>query len=192
MTRTWWLVPLCGAILGPGKCAAQKLGTGSLFSDYKAFRVGDVVTIYIVEFASGTNETKTGTGKETEISLESSGGTGALKFLPMFGAGANARSKFDGKGSTSTTGVLRAKISARVVQVLDNGNLVIEGSREVQVNNEKQVTILSGVVRPEDITADNVVYSYNIADAKITYRGKGVVSGGSNPSLITRILNWVF
>jgi flagellar L-ring protein precursor FlgH len=188
----WVAALLCGTLLTGSQSSAQKMGAGSLFSDYKAYRVGDIVTIYIVEFASGTNETKTGTGKETELSLDSGGGTGALKFLPMFGASGSSRSKFDGKGSTSSTGILRAKMSARIVQVLDNGNLVIEGTREVQVNNEKQVTVLSGIVRPEDITPDNVVYSYNIADAKITYRGKGVASSGSNPSIITRILNWVF
>lgn len=182
-----------GLLLGSvAETAAQKMGAGSLFSDYKAFQVGDIVTIYIVEFSTGSNETKTGTEKETRFSLESSGGSGALKFIPLFGADASDRSKFQGQGATSSKGVLKAKMSARIVKVLDNGNLVIEGTREVQINNEKQVTVLSGIVRPEDITADNVVYSYNIADAKITYKGKGAVSRGSGPSLITRLLNWVF
>jgi len=193
---TGWRIPglvLAAIFLALSPAArAQKMGAGSLFSDYKAFRVGDIVTIYIVEFATGSNETKTGMEKGTEFSLKSNGGTGALQFIPLFGAKVGDRSKFDGKGSTSTKGVLKAKMSARIVKVLENGNLVIEGTREVQINSEKQVTVLRGIVRPEDITADNVVYSYNIADAKITYRGKGAVSDGSGPSLITRFLNWVF
>ncbi len=193
LSGTVWLVVLVvlASLVGlPAQ--AQKMGRGSLFSDYKAFQVGDIITIYIVEVSTGSNETKSGTKKATEISLQSDGGTGALNFIPLFGAKVGKSTTFDGKGGTSSKGVLKAKMSARIVQVQPNGNLVIRGTREVQVNNEKQLIEISGVVRPEDITTDNIVYSYSIADAKITYRGKGTITNGSKPSFVTRILNWVF
>ena len=192
-TRVVWTVALAvltASLWVPAQ--AQKMGRGSLFSDYKAFQVGDIITIYIVEVSTGSNETKNGTKKETTISLQSDGGTGALNFIPLFGAKVGKSTTFDGKGGTSSKGVLKAKMSARIVQVQPNGNLVIRGTREVQVNSEKQLIEISGVVRPEDITTDNIVYSYSIADAKITYRGKGTITNGSKPSIVTRILNWVF
>ncbi|HFE53513.1 MAG TPA: flagellar basal body L-ring protein FlgH [Bacteroidetes bacterium] len=185
-------VLVISALAASAPVHAQKMGRGSLFSDYKAFQVGDIITIYIVEVSTGSNETKNGTRKETEISLQSDGGTGALKFIPLFGAKIGKSTTFDGKGGTSSKGVLKAKMSAQIVKVQPNGNLVIRGTREVQVNSEKQLIEISGVVRPEDITTDNVVYSYSIADARITYRGKGTITNGSKPSIVTRILNWVF
>jgi flagellar L-ring protein FlgH len=87
---------------------------------------------------------------------------------------------------------LNATISARVVRVLDNGNLVIEGSKQVEINDEKEIIKLTGVVRPRDIRKDNVVYSSNVADAQITYAGRGVANTGNRPGLLARFLNWIF
>ncbi|MFW6255147.1 MAG: flagellar basal body L-ring protein FlgH, partial [Chitinivibrionales bacterium] len=89
-------------------------------------------------------------------------------------------------------GNLAARVSARVTQVLDNGNLMIEGSKVVEINNEKEIIKVSGVVRPEDIGSNNIVYSYNVADAQINYSGKGTVHEGSRPGLLSRFLNWIF
>jgi len=100
--------------------------------------------------------------------------------------------KYDGAASTVRAGELKARITVRVVQVRPNGDLMIEGSRTVQVNNEKEEIGLSGVVRPKDVSASNTVYSYLIADAKITYKGKGAVNTGARPGFLTRIFNWIF
>jgi len=166
--------------------------SSSLFSDVKARRVGDILTIIIAEAASGTNEASTTTSKETNVATSSSGGTGALKFLPLFGFDAGNSSEFKGEGATTRRGNLRAKMTAKVKAVTETGQLLIEGNRLVEINGEKQVTTLTGLVRPEDITPDNVVYSFNIADAKISYQGKGKVNTGQRPGILTRIINWIF
>lgn len=172
---------------------SQGTGTGftSLYADTRAHRVGDVVTIHIIEFASGTNSSSTNTDKKSTASASGSG-SGALKFLPMFGMEGGTASGFQGKANTARKGVLQAKMTARITGIDDNGNFIIEGSREVTVNSERQQTVLQGTVRPEDITPDNVIYSYNIADARILYRGKGTVNTGQRPGILTRIINWIF
>jgi flagellar L-ring protein precursor FlgH len=76
--------------------------------------------------------------------------------------------------------------------VLDNGNLVIDGSKVVEINEEKEIIKISGIVRPQDIESNNIIYSYNVANAQITYSGKGAASTGQRPGLLARILNWIF
>jgi len=87
---------------------------------------------------------------------------------------------------------MEATISARVMEVLDNGNLSIEGRRQLTVNEEDQFIIITGIIRPEDITADNVIESQFIADARIVYTGKGVINDKMRPGWLTRILDWVW
>ena len=83
-------------------------------------------------------------------------------------------------------------MSARIVEITDAGNLVIEGERTITVNGEKQISKLRGVVRPEDISGQNTVFSYRLADAVITYTGKGDVNSAQKPGFFTRIINWIF
>jgi len=87
---------------------------------------------------------------------------------------------------------LRGKMSAQIVDILPNGNLKIEGKRTVEINGEEQTTILTGVVRPRDILSDNTVYSYLIADASISYRGRGMVNDAAKPGILSRFINWLF
>jgi flagellar L-ring protein precursor FlgH len=170
---------------------SQVAGYPSLFADNRAHQVGDVVTIHIIEFATASNSSSTTTDKKTTTSASGSG-SGALKFIPLFGMEGGTAAAFKGDAKTERNGVLRAKMSARISGVDDNGNFIIEGSREVTVNSDHQVTVLRGTVRPEDITTDNIVYSYNIADAKISYTGKGLVNTGQRPGILTRLINWIF
>lgn len=163
----------------------------SLFSDYKAHRVGDIVTIYIVEFSSASNSATFNNQSQNETSV-SSDGTGALNFIPIFGFSGKYGNKYKGDGTVTQRGQLKAKLSARIVEISPTGMLKIEGRKVVNINGDRQTTILSGWVRPEDITSDNIVYSYNIADAEIQYKGKGIASSAPKPGLITRIINWIF
>jgi flagellar L-ring protein precursor FlgH len=164
----------------------------NLYSDHRAMRIDDILTVMIVEQAKAGSESKTNTSKENSMGLKGGGGAGALKFIPSFGVSGSNSVGYDGKGGTSREGSLVATISARVVKVLDNGNLVIEGSKLVEINEEKEVIKVSGVVRPQDIQQDNVVYSSSLADAQITYTGKGVANNGRRPGLLARFLNWIF
>jgi flagellar L-ring protein precursor FlgH len=99
---------------------------------------------------------------------------------------------YDGQAGTSREGSLLATISARVIRVMENGNLMIEGSKVVEINEEKELIKVKGVVRPQDIEADNTIYSSNISDAEITYSGKGTVHNGHRPGLLSKLLNFIF
>jgi flagellar L-ring protein precursor FlgH len=174
----------------------------SLFSDHKAWRVGDIVTISIVESSSATENASTKTSRDS--SLEG----GVTTFLgyenqlmqrfknfnsaEMFDA--NLSNEFEGSGKTVRSGSLKASITARIIEELPNGNFVIEGRREVEVNHETQYIVISGIVRPEDISPDNVVLSTFISDARIVYSGRGVVDDVQHPGWFTRLLNkaWPF
>ncbi len=164
----------------------------SMYNDKKAYRTDDILTVVITESANASSQSGTNTTKQNDLSLQGMGGTGALKFLPSLGASAGSKVDYDGQAGTTRVGSLDAKISARVVQVLDNGNLVIDGSKIVEINDEKEIIKISGIVRPQDIEANNVIYSYNVADAQITYSGKGVATTGQRPGFFARMFNWMF
>lgn len=175
-----------------------------LFIDHKARHVGDIVTIHIVENSTADNKASTTSGRNSDLSA---GLTGFFNMQNKF-ASANANpwfnpfssvsgtigSKFAGTGETKRSGALTAYMTARVVNRLPNGNLVIEGTREVRVNADNQMITLTGIVRPDDISVDNVIQSTYIADARITYSGKGVLDERQRPGWLTRILDdiWPF
>ena len=100
--------------------------------------------------------------------------------------------KFDGQGTTTRSSRMTAFITARVIKVKPNGNLVIRGVRDVRVNNENQYIYLQGEVRPMDISSTNVVLSTYIADAVIELSGYGVVSDKQHPGLVARLLDWIW
>jgi flagellar L-ring protein precursor FlgH len=85
---------------------------------------------------------------------------------------------------------LQAQLTARVVRVLENGNLLIEGRRQLTLNAEDEFIVITGIIRPEDISASNSVSSSNIADARILYTGSGVVTDKQHPGWLTRVLDW--
>jgi len=175
-----------------GLSAQGLYGRGkTLFSDLRAHAVGDIVTIEIVEVAQASNEMSTQTQKSQENNIDASG-SGPLDFIPLTGLKSEINNDYSGKGKTTSKGNLKAKMTARIVEVLPNGNFLIEGSRVVDVNGDKQMTILTGVIRPEDITPQNTVYSYNIAEAQISYKGRGPANSGARPGILARIINWLF
>lgn len=163
----------------------------SLFADEKASRLGDVITILVVEASSASNNAKTSTTRESDISLNGSGKVGA-KPLPDAGMNIGTGNKFNGEGSTTSQGSVRAKITARIDSVLTNGNLFINGSRTISVNGEDQLIKISGIVRPTDVQFDNSVYSYNIADATIVFEGNGMIDRAQGPGWITKLFHWLF
>ncbi len=170
----------------------------SLYTDKKAKRVEDVITVLIVENAKATNDTKTNTDKSQDASVDVSplsvtwAGAAANEYSPKVGFGTSVKQKYDGQGQTSRQGEVKATLSARIVAVYDNGNLLIEGNKEVEVNNEKEILRVSGIVRPEDISPDNTVQSEKIADARIQYTGQGDNHQAARPGVLARFFNWIF
>ena len=164
-----------------------------LFMDIKARNVGDIVTINVVESASASKNATTKTARSSGLSA---GWSGVLSKLGGNWVGDDQKvsfgNEFDGKGETTRSSQLNAFISAQVIQLLPNGNLVIEGSRQVQVNNENQFIHVQGLIRPEDISANNIILSTYIAEAKIELVGEGVISDKQRPGWLGRILDWVW
>lgn len=182
----------------------------SLFTDNKARHVNDIITIVIDEYSSGINSADTATSKKTSTLAEVTSFLGVEKYLgkrnkdltngdlvsgglsPQIQVGGSSNNSLAGKGQTSRDGELNAKITARVVKIMNNGNMVIEGRRELTVNAEDQYIIISGVIRPEDVTSDNVISSQYIADARIVYSGNGVVNDKMRPGWLTRAVDWAW
>ncbi len=172
-----------------------------LFMNPKARRVGDTVTINIVEIASATNEADTNTSKNTSISAQITKALGFENntnfptsdgFNPFGQLAGTTANTFKGAGSTNRSGSLAASITARVTKVLPNGNMKIFGRREITINDEKQYLVLSGIIRSWDISSNNVVLSTYISDAKIAYTGKGVVNDRQNPGWLARVIDAVW
>lgn len=173
--------------------------SSSITDDFKARKRGDIITILIAEAASASKEAKTKTSRASSLS----GGVPSFMGLETVGMiknnidlskllSASVESSFAGAGSTSRQENLKATITARVVDVLPNGNLLIEGRRNVRVNNEDQEIVLEGTVRPRDIGADNVVNSAYVADARISYAGRGIVSDRQSPGWLMNIVDKVW
>ena len=162
-------------------------------ADLRARNVGDIVTINIVESASASKNATTKTSKATALDAS---WTGVLQNISGDLLGSSVKAGFanssDGQGATTRNSTLNAYISAHVIQVLPNGNLAIQGSRQVQVNNENQIINIQGIIRPVDIDSTNQVLSTAIAEAKIELNGQGVISDKQRVGWLTRILDLVW
>lgn len=170
----------------------QRQTAPSLFSDHRANQVGDIVTILIVEYSSASSEANSKTSKNSDHGVSATGGAKSDAYLPLYGLRGQLKNGFDNEAATSRKGSLTAKITATISEVTANGNFVVKGAREVLVNGEKESISISGTVRPQDIDSDNTIYSYNMADAKIAYNGKGLVDRGQKPGIIDKLLGWIF
>jgi len=151
------------------------------YADHKALRVGDIVTINIVESSSANNTADTDLSRKSSIEAGLSSWFGKEKFLKLFKLSdnlisSNSEDTHKGAGTTTRGGNLTATVTAIVKEVLPNGNLVIQGTRTVAVNHEEQYITITGVIRPLDVTRDNNVLSTRVADANIAIGGSGVVA----------------
>ena len=179
----------------------------NLFADNKARRVGDIVTINIVENSRASKAANTSTRRSNSINANTEALMGyenptnvpliggvfsSLNYQPNVGVRADYNSSFSGSGSTNRTENMNARISARIIQVLPNGNLVLRGTQEILVNNERQYITVQGVVRPHDISADNTVLSTYIADARIDYTGQGDLSRKQREGWLSRFFDTVW
>jgi flagellar L-ring protein precursor FlgH len=163
----------------------------SLFSDQKANRQGDAITILVVESTQASNNSETNAGRKSDVGFAFSGGIDKTA-LPNVDLNVGSNNDFSGKGSTQTTGNIRTKISATVDTVLANGNLVIRGSKKITINGEEQMIQIKGIVRPSDISPDNAVLSYNISNAELSFEGNGIIDNAQRPGLLTKLLHWLF
>jgi flagellar L-ring protein precursor FlgH len=169
--------------------------SNSLLTDNKARAVGDIVTITVSEESKAENEANTKTGRTHDLSTDMTlsdptiGGKGLLGGPSTLGYKGNFENSFNGTGSTDRSNSITSVMTATVVDILPNGNLMIRGSRWTKVNDEYQQTVLEGVIRPSDITRNNTILSQNIADARIFIVGKGPVTQMQKPGWLGQLLN---
>lgn len=175
------------------KARSQDFGQSqSLFTDIKAHRVGDLLTVTISENVRASNQVQTKTEKSVSTDMNAGPGTGTLSFLPLLGFDGSGSNTHDGKGENTRSGSVRGRMTVTVVAVRPNGDLIIEGTKSILISGDKEQITVTGVVRSQDITAANTIESHLIADAQISYTGKGATNTAARPGLITRVINWLF
>jgi len=186
------------ALTAPANTFAQSLWhdevSRPMFADKRATGVGDIITIVVSETSSASKNNETKTEKQSSLSaaiasfLYSPGASGLLTKKGQLPAMQyNSDIKHDGGGSINNSETVVAKIAVRIIDVLPNHNLVVEGRRETAFSGEKQTIVLRGTVRQDDVASDNTVFSYNVADATIQIIGKGAVTDTQRKGWFTRI-----
>jgi flagellar L-ring protein precursor FlgH len=175
------------------------------FEDIRAHRVGDLLTVTLVEDTSANKSAKSGAKKANSTSLSS---PTILGSVPTFDApgliplasnrdntleiGLTSSSDFSGEGSASQSNELSGDITVTVVEVLPNRNLIVRGEKRIGINQGTEYIRLSGIVRPQDITPENTVESTRIADPTITYMGEGMVADASAMGWLARFFTSIF
>jgi flagellar L-ring protein precursor FlgH len=168
-----------------------------LLNDLRARHVNDLVTIRVVESISAVGSADANLDKN---------GSAAASLTHLFGlesaypnwldptslVAGSSNTSFKGGGSTTRTGELSATLSARVIEVLPNGDLALEGVREVDINGDIQILVLTGVVRTSDIRPGNIVPSTAIGQMRVRYFGRGLMKDNLKPGWIVRVLNKIF
>jgi flagellar L-ring protein precursor FlgH len=168
--------------------------SSSPYSMQKTFKEGDIITVLILESSSALQQAGTDTGVKDDLGLRF---THTLQGLyptvgPRSEVGMRAENKYRGTGRTTRTSNIQATVAAVVTKILPNGNLAILGRHTIEVNKEKQEISVSGMIRGKDVSLSNTVYSYQVAEAKISVKGEGTVAEAETPGWFTRILNWLF
>ncbi len=174
-----------------------------LYEDLKARRLNDLVTIDVLENISGSGTADTNTSKASSLNASVDDFFGAPlngNFNNLYGGGhsfspsvaGQMQDSYKGAGTTDRTGTLVGTITAKVVQVMPNGNLMLESRKEITINNEKQILVFQGMARPFDIAPDNTIASTRITDAKVFFVGDGVVQDKQSPGWLVRVLDRVW
>ena len=176
----------------------------TLYHDNRARKVGDIVMVRIVEDPEAKLNANTKTSRTSSIDASKLMFLGYMKELAARNPNlaqnpgkddlmlASLGLKFDGKGTSDRDGHVKAYISAVVIKTFPNGNLYINGKREIKVNNEIEYITLSGIIRPEDISSSNDISSAYVANAKITYAGIGPIADKQKPGWLGRLVDYVW
>lgn len=154
-------------------------------TDRRAYRTGDLLTVNVLEAARARSGATTDASSDIRLSAAAS-----AKNYQAQAQGALSASN-GGGAETSRVGELRTQLSVRVVDVLPDGTLMVEGAQSLIINGEDQRIVLSGLVRPDDIQSDNSVWSHRLANARVEFSGSGVVSSSQRQSIVYRVLKWL-
>lgn len=165
--------------------------------DIRARKVNDIVTVRVEESIAASGSADAAIGKSSSTGAGIGSLFGLQSKIPAgIGLGDLASSAsatdFKGTGTTARASVLTATLSARVADVLPNGDLLLEGIREIEINGDRQIVVLTGVARVADIGPANVVPSSALGQLSIRYFGRGLTKGSMSPGWLVRLLNKVF
>jgi len=168
-----------------------------LSSDFRARDINDLVTIRVIESMVASGSADTALDKNSKGSASVTNLFGLETVMPDWMDPANlvntaSATDFKGGGATTRSGSLSAVVTARVVEVMPNGDLVLEGVREIDINGDRQIIVLTGVVRKADIMADNSVPSTRVGEFRIRYFGQGLIKDNLKPGWLIRVLNKIF
>ncbi|NTW85499.1 MAG: flagellar basal body L-ring protein FlgH [Holophagaceae bacterium] len=165
-------------------------------ADLRAYRVNDLVTVKISESTNAISKADVTTNRAGSNKLSSPTLFGALT---GFGIASNSAdkatsntNKFAGTGTTGRSATFTTTITARVVKVIGNGNLIVEGYRDIQLNNETQRLYVAGMIDPNRLDGTNTITSGQVAELRIGYGGEGIVDETLKPGYISRLLNYIW
>ncbi|PCK08141.1 MAG: flagellar basal body L-ring protein FlgH [Alteromonadaceae bacterium] len=172
-----------------------------LFTDQKAMRVGDIITVVLQERTTSSKQSNVEFVKDSDISISPTAETsllfGTRPSLGAFGLGTNliGEREFTGEASADQSNNLSGTVSVTVVGVYPNGTLIIRGEKWVNINQGNEYIRLSGLVRPDDVSPDNIVQSNKIANARISYSGTGQLANSQKVGWLGKFFNsgiWPF
>ena len=166
-----------------------------LFADLKARRVGDILTVKLNEAINASKNAVTKTAKSTAVAVTAPtifGRSITTGGVPVLNTSLNDAGTFDGEGSSTQSNSLVGAITVTVTGVEPNGNLVVQGDKTLKLNQGDEYIRIAGIVRPADIAADNTVTSDKIANARISYSGKGAVASSNRMGWLARFFNSPF
>ena len=175
----------------PGTIYNPASGFG-LFMDLRARAVGDILTVLLVEKTDASKESSTGTGKTSKLTTEAPTVLGrgiTYKGQPLLNNEISGDRSFDGKSDSSQSNKLEGSVTVTVAERLPNGNLLVRGEKRITINQGQEFIRLQGIVRPVDIGPANTVPSTKIADATITYTGKGTLADSNRQGWLSRFFN---
>jgi flagellar L-ring protein precursor FlgH len=175
----------------PGSLWAPGSRFNDLGADLRATHIDDIVTIVVNEQTSAVSGGVTKTARASSVSSSVNAFGGLLKKTSPWAnlAGANTNTTLDGQGTTSRTTTLTSTLAARVIGVMPNGNLIVEGVKTLGINSENEIVSVRGVVRPLDLNADNTVSADRLADVEVKVNGRGVVNDAvRRPNFLYRLI----
>lgn len=173
--------------------AIYQAGPGlALYSDHRARDVGDLLTITLVESTTAQTTANTRTSKADEVDVSAPSLFGAPLTVggrDLLGASTRGDRSFDGQGQSAQSNRLQGSLTVTVIQRLPNGNLVVQGQKNMRLNQGDELVQIQGVVRPSDIGLDNSVPSSRIAEARIAYGGRGAIAQSNAMGWLSRFFN---
>jgi len=169
-------------------------GSSSIYTEKRARRIGDVITVIIQENTNATQAAGSQYQKTGSVAIGAGMGVGSIGQNVLNSTnniGLGASSSHQGQGTSSGSTTITGEMTAKIISVLPSGNYLVEGTRYVEVNEDKQTVEVTGEIRPDDISSENTISSLRIANAKIKLTGTGPASETANPGLLTRVLSWL-